>query len=157
MLLALIFSYLVSLYICLISIFFSILFFFCLFFFVLLFYFIFFFFFFQAEDGIRDPLVTGVQTCALPIWLPPHPQPLSPEGRGGKALPPDPFPQGRLMSVPELCVIFNPTAGRRRATRPLDRLRRRWGARAEFRPTGHAGHAAQLAHPAARGGLRGGA
>src|SRR5207247_3355377 len=28
--------------------------------------------FFQAEDGIRDPLVTGVQTCALPIsssWL----------------------------------------------------------------------------------------
>src|SRR5258708_10735144 len=34
------------------------------------------FFFFQAEDGIRDDLVTGVQTCALPIclrlalWLP---------------------------------------------------------------------------------------
>src|SRR2546425_12972663 len=27
------------------------------------------FFFFQAEDGIRDKLVTGVQTCALPIWL----------------------------------------------------------------------------------------
>ena len=26
-----------------------------------------FFFFFQAEDGIRDRLVTGVQTCALPI------------------------------------------------------------------------------------------
>ena len=25
-------------------------------------------FFFQAEDGIRDRLVTGVQTCALPIW-----------------------------------------------------------------------------------------
>src|SRR5207247_3111135 len=25
-------------------------------------------FFFQAEDGIRAPLVTGVQTCALPIW-----------------------------------------------------------------------------------------
>src|SRR5207244_6963048 len=24
--------------------------------------------FFQAEDGIRDDLVTGVQTCALPIW-----------------------------------------------------------------------------------------
>src|SRR5438874_4328861 len=35
----------------------------------------FFFFFFQAEDGIRDLYVTGVQTCALPIswhapWLP---------------------------------------------------------------------------------------
>src|SRR2546428_8386404 len=28
-------------------------------------------FFFQAEDGIRDLIVTGVQTCALPIW--PHP------------------------------------------------------------------------------------
>src|SRR5258706_10583517 len=30
---------------------------------------IFFFFFFQAEDGIRDWSVTGVQTCALPISL----------------------------------------------------------------------------------------
>src|SRR6266478_488049 len=29
--------------------------------------FFFFFFFFQAEDGIRDLTVTGVQTCALPI------------------------------------------------------------------------------------------
>src|SRR5258708_14996854 len=28
------------------------------------------FFFFQAEDGIRDDLVTGVQTCALPICCP---------------------------------------------------------------------------------------
>src|SRR5436305_10361596 len=28
---------------------------------------LFFFFFFQAEDGIRDADVTGVQTCALPI------------------------------------------------------------------------------------------
>ena len=28
------------------------------------------FFFFQAEDGIRDRLVTGVQTCALPILHP---------------------------------------------------------------------------------------
>src|SRR5204862_5234413 len=28
---------------------------------------LFFFFFFQAEDGIRDLYVTGVQTCALPI------------------------------------------------------------------------------------------
>src|SRR2546426_1437820 len=28
------------------------------------------FFFFQAEDGIRDYKVTGVQTCALPISLP---------------------------------------------------------------------------------------
>src|SRR3989475_6933142 len=33
-----------------------------------------FFFFFQAEDGIRDLTVTGVQTCALPIFfMPPEP------------------------------------------------------------------------------------
>src|SRR5256884_4086952 len=31
-------------------------------------------FFFQAEDGIRDVAVTGVQTCALPIWLPNQPK-----------------------------------------------------------------------------------
>src|SRR2546421_9442940 len=33
------------------------------------------FFFFQAEDGIRDLIVTGVQTCALPICA----------GRAGRA------------------------------------------------------------------------
>src|SRR5437016_11925433 len=40
-------------------------------FFSIVFYFLifFFFFFFQAEDGIRDWSVTGVQTCALPISL----------------------------------------------------------------------------------------
>ena len=42
--------------------------FFHLFFFYFLFC-LFFFFFFQAEDGIRDWSVTGVQTCALPIYL----------------------------------------------------------------------------------------
>src|SRR2546422_3415180 len=31
--------------------------------------FLYFFFFFQAEDGIRDVAVTGVQTCALPISI----------------------------------------------------------------------------------------
>src|SRR5437016_6392397 len=42
--------------------------FYCVVFFVIVFYFcFFFFFFFQAEDGIRDWSVTGVQTCALPI------------------------------------------------------------------------------------------
>src|SRR6266704_4878930 len=35
--------------------------------FIIIFYF---FFFFQAEDGIRDRNVTGVQTCALPILMP---------------------------------------------------------------------------------------
>src|SRR6266496_5317188 len=45
----------------------------------------FFFFFFQAEDGIRDLYVTGVQTCALPIWLSPaghlHHERSEPAGR----------------------------------------------------------------------------
>ena len=36
--------------------------------FVKVYYLFIFFFFFQAEDGIRDWSVTGVQTCALPIW-----------------------------------------------------------------------------------------
>src|SRR5438034_3845572 len=35
----------------------------------LFFFFFVFFFFFQAEDGIRDHCVTGVQTCALPICV----------------------------------------------------------------------------------------
>src|SRR5207248_5765685 len=40
-----------------------------------------FFFFFQAEDGIRDRTVTGVQTCALPIsWA-------GPASRSGSAPP----------------------------------------------------------------------
>src|SRR5688572_32277352 len=48
--------------------FFFFLYFFFFFFLLCLFYF-FFFFFFQAEDGIRDLTVTGVQTCALPISI----------------------------------------------------------------------------------------
>src|SRR6185436_7503183 len=44
--------------------------------------FFFFFFFFQAEDGIRDDLVTGVQTCALPIFAPPHPTRIAVVGTG---------------------------------------------------------------------------
>src|SRR5690554_7024827 len=39
------------------------------FFVVFLTYIFIFFFFFQAEDGIRDADVTGVQTCALPIYV----------------------------------------------------------------------------------------
>src|SRR5216684_5637605 len=43
--------------------------------------FFFFFFFFQAEDGIRDVAVTGVQTCALPISAHDSGRKLSPAGR----------------------------------------------------------------------------
>src|SRR5688572_4216371 len=38
-------------------------------FFFFFFFCFFYFFFFQAEDGIRDLTVTGVQTCALPIFV----------------------------------------------------------------------------------------
>src|SRR2546426_4885104 len=47
-------------------------------------------FFFQAEDGIRDYKVTGVQTCALPIWIARRPEPrvqLDRRGAGGSGGP----------------------------------------------------------------------
>src|SRR2546427_1386708 len=44
-----------------------------------------FFFFFQAEDGIRDLTVTGVQTCALPI-SPPTPTAETPSISNGRSL-----------------------------------------------------------------------
>src|SRR3712207_9428651 len=43
-----------------------------------------FFFFFQAEDGIRDIGVTGVQTCALPISEPGLPSCTCPPGPRGR-------------------------------------------------------------------------
>src|SRR5439155_13413113 len=63
------------------------------------------FFFFQAEDGIRDGHVTGVQTCALPISPPPGPAPPGPPG----PVPPTdshkpPPPPGPLPPAPPLPV-----------------------------------------------------
>lgn len=55
--------------------------------------------------------------------------------------------------MPEVCVIYNPTAGKRRAERRLEPVRRAWGDRASFRPTLHAGHAAELARQAALDGF----
>src|SRR3989449_150211 len=43
-------------------------------------------FFFQAEDGIRDVAVTGVQTCALPIYLPAGPYMVGLEGFVGDSV-----------------------------------------------------------------------
>src|SRR5207237_6009711 len=43
------------------------------------------FLFFQAEDGIRDSSVTGVQTCALPIWLAAHAHALRRRAAGKRA------------------------------------------------------------------------
>src|SRR3712207_8181412 len=55
------------------------------------------FFFFQAEDGIRDIGVTGVQTCALPIcrWPAPLPSPRKTSRRPCKPRRPCPSPYGR--------------------------------------------------------------
>src|SRR5947209_15466564 len=47
---------------------------------------LFFFFFFQAEDGIRDIGVTGVQTCALPILAGARGKPDRAEERPGRAV-----------------------------------------------------------------------
>lgn len=58
------------------------------------------------------------------------------------------------MSRAELCVIFNPAAGRHRAVRRLEALRRSWGNRADFLPTERAGHAELLAEQAVQAGYR---
>src|SRR5207245_3578546 len=44
------------------------------------------YFFFQAEDGIRDATVTGVQTCALPIFVNDQLAWYLPRSLGGAAL-----------------------------------------------------------------------
>src|SRR2546426_1662477 len=59
----------------------------------------FFFFFFQAEDGIRDYKVTGVQTCALPIF---DTMEISPDGKSLR-------PRSRFAkfsNLPELQQMF---------------------------------------------------
>ena len=56
------------------------------------------------------------------------------------------------MRQAEICVIFNPTAGRGRAPRRLQALRRTLGSRAVFRPTQGPGHAEELALEAAKEG-----
>src|SRR5690606_40711928 len=77
------------------------------------------FFFFQAEDGIRDFHVTGVQTCALPI-LPAEPGappiPLSPGG------PPDVPPEPRPVNPPE--APKNPPVPSETGGSPLQPARR---------------------------------
>src|SRR2546422_3105530 len=70
----------------------------------------FFFFFFQAEDGIRDVAVTGVQTCALPICRSGSP--------GIDIGPPDPCPSAR--DLRRLIDAGNEPGGNRQAI-PGDR------------------------------------
>src|SRR2546427_7383027 len=69
------------------------------------------FFFFQAEDGIRDLTVTGVQTCALPIW-----------SRRSFAFASDPTAPMNVVEAPRLdiwsakFVAFPPGNGSKRGT-----------------------------------------
>src|SRR5207248_11435091 len=72
------------------------------------------FFFFQAEDGIRDRTVTGVQTCALPISRSrQHPTDV---GRRGVPLGREPQsghdprrpPRGRFLCHPDTASAFSP-------------------------------------------------
>src|SRR5262245_65287306 len=57
------------------------------------------------------------------------------------------------MNGDDLCVIFNPAAGKQRAARRLEKLRRNWGAHVAFRPTRKAGDAVELARQAALAGF----
>src|SRR5436190_2161250 len=75
----------------------------------------FFFFFFQAEDGIRDHCVTGVQTCALPI-SPSDARHPRPDDRDGLPGPDD-------LSSPD--ADGRPPADRAHAVPPRDQCRRR--------------------------------
>src|SRR5437764_10755986 len=101
------------------------------------------FFFFQAEDGIRDTSVTGVQTCALPICPPRRLFP-PPDARGYHRPPPPPDAArgGRLELRP-------PVGERADAAAPPVGLRRRlyagggggshWRLRSEERRVGKEG------------------
>src|SRR5207253_8615179 len=94
-----------------------------------------FFFFFQAEDGIRDGHVTGVQTCALPI---------SPKREPFK---PDPFQLEALAALEfEDVLVTAPTGSgktwiaREEIRRLLDAGKRAWyTTRSEERRVGKEG------------------
>src|SRR5256885_7251123 len=83
------------------------------------------FFFFQAEDGIRDYKVTGVQTCALPISGRGH--------RAGQDAPAGPLGGGRADRGPSGVDGRRPgrCRGRRRAAGRRRRQRHRRGGRGE--------------------------
>src|SRR5437762_8517457 len=96
----------------------------CRFFFIVIDFclFLLFFFFFQAEDGIRDTSVTGVQTCALPIFTLLFLDRSPAASLGGLSWAPDPE-HGRLLAFDrELRVvrqITNPRLATPMAVTPL--------------------------------------
>src|SRR5438093_8893399 len=90
--------------------------------------FVFVFFFFQAEDGIRDWSVTGVQTCALPIW---SPRPARVGRPGGPRRPP-----GALGREPARCRPAAGVGARALGGRSAAGQARPRGARSEERRVG---------------------
>src|SRR3712207_7040484 len=90
------------------------------------------FFFFQAEDGIRDIGVTGVQTCALPIWTS-----TSPTARTGSTSCSRRSRPGRARSTswwPRSTRRCRAACGRRRHSRPAPRWPS-WSRKAASWPT----------------------
>src|SRR5207247_3895604 len=83
------------------------------------------FFFLQAEDGIRDPLVTGVQTCALPI------SPLSCSSSSSRCR-----DSWRLWSADSSSVFFAPSSARAWASRAVISLNAAPSSRSEERRVG---------------------
>src|SRR5688572_32239517 len=86
-------------------------------FFILVIYFIFFFFFFQAEDGIRDLTVTGVQTCALPIFE---------HSYGGRPMEAIPFYKRAVELDPDFAHAYSILSVRSEERRVGKECRSRW-------------------------------
>src|SRR6267143_6101721 len=90
-----------------------------------------FFFFFQAEDGIRDGTVTGVQTCALPIYgsvrragqVSQRVRPLAGPMTGSASASRDPYAEDFRVSRGAATTFFSPAVDRCRRYLPLRRLR----------------------------------
>src|SRR5690606_40223585 len=80
------------------------------------------YFFFQAEDGIRDFHVTGVQTCALPISSPGGCGPAAPPVPASGFGPPPP-PGGCAPAAPAPAPAWRPPA-RSRGPSPAPAARR---------------------------------
>src|SRR5206468_6495524 len=91
-------------------------------------------FFFQAEDGIRDLIVTGVQTCALPICSLPLPERETVRFKARFDLTPV---AGRLIYVPhDYAVQFRPKSTAEFRHRSGDLGRYTLGVRSEERRVG---------------------
>src|SRR5207244_8867912 len=74
-------------------------------------------FFFQAEDGIRDDLVTGVQTCALPICA------LESRGLANAGLAGTVLALQALAGSPDMCLLTVPCGATLMAARLLGEQR----------------------------------